>query len=198
MLSIDKYGYQKTYIEEERNPNSTRDDVLRLLYDATDEEINEINKIKDEKVEEIINTVKKIKVTNDFIRNIHNILSNTTVADSFLGFAVYIYQLYIKEKTKEDAKEELKGKMNSFIGNKGDKLQFKAKYVKWHRVYGYYGARYYHTFEDDKGNFFIWSTNKSLSEINEGDLVELKGILKEHTNFNGIKQNMMTRCKILS
>lgn len=62
------------------------------------------------------------------------------------------------------------------------------------RRYSYYddGETYINKMKDIEGNVFIWKTGKSLS----GN-VTLSGTVKAHEEYNGVKQTILTRCKVL-
>lgn len=51
------------------------------------------------------------------------------------------------------------------------------------------------TFEDAQGHQFLWKTG-SYIEAQEGDKVTLKGTIKAHSEYKGIKQTELTRCKV--
>lgn len=70
-----------------------------------------------------------------------------------------------------------------------------AVYTNFHTFDGYYGLTYLHTFVKD-GYTFTWFTSKDLEELEKGDIVTLKGTIKEHKEYKGYKQTVVTRCKI--
>ena len=116
------------------------------------------------------------------------------------------------EKIKE-ANEALKARENASnpskhygeVGKrvKGLKLTYKGCKV-WDNPYDYYGCTYLHKFMDESENVFIWKTSNCLEhivddeykQIEEGETVELTATIKEHSEYNGIKQTVLTRCKV--
>ena len=60
---------------------------------------------------------------------------------------------------------------------------------------GMYGWTSVVTFEDEDENIFVWFTSKELS-IAIGENVTLTGTVKEHKTYKGVKQTILTRCKI--
>lgn len=50
-------------------------------------------------------------------------------------------------------------------------------------------------FKDADGNAFVWKT--SAKAYNKGDNVRLMGTVKEHGEYRGVKQTVLTRCKEL-
>lgn len=43
---------------------------------------------------------------------------------------------------------------------------------------------------------FVWKTSKYLGIDDSGEEVNLVGTIKEHSEFRGVKQNMLVRCKV--
>ncbi len=62
----------------------------------------------------------------------------------------------------------------------------------------------WYTFEDTDKNILKWKTkeieiedeNGEVYLLQEGDIIELEGKVKEHTEFRGEKQTVLTRCRI--
>ena len=50
---------------------------------------------------------------------------------------------------------------------------------------------YMYLMTDKDGNKYKWSTSKYF---NEDEDVKLKGTVKEHAEYKGIKQTVLTRC----
>lgn len=73
----------------------------------------------------------------------------------------------------------------------------------------YYGDKYVYTFSDQNNNVYVWFTSKAYivhrcledSSRDEfahmGDVVRVKATVKEHTEFHGTKQTVLTRCRVL-
>lgn len=104
----------------------------------------------------------------------------------------------IKEKIRE-ANNELTAKVSrsDFVGNLDEKIECVLKLQKICNFESQWGLTYIYNFLDDNENVFIWKTSKSLPEIEEGDNITISGKIKEHNKYNGIKQTVLTRCKIL-
>jgi predicted extracellular nuclease len=51
------------------------------------------------------------------------------------------------------------------------------------------------SFEDAAGRLVFWST--SSSDLSVGDVVALRGTVKDLGEFNGRKQTVVTRCKVV-
>jgi len=77
----------------------------------------------------------------------------------------------------------------------GDKIELSLEIV---HIGGYetmYGFITVYTFVDSGFHQFVWKTSSSLGEINAGDSLKLKGTIKAHSEYRGLRQTELTRCK---
>lgn len=82
-----------------------------------------------------------------------------------------------------------------YFGNVNDKVELDLEVV---HIGGYetmYGFTTVYTFTDSGSHQFVWKTSSSLGEINAGDSLKLKGTIKAHSEYQGLKQTELTRCK---
>lgn len=82
-----------------------------------------------------------------------------------------------------------------WIGDVKDKLDLKVKLVRRGSYETMYGTTYVYTFEDAEGHQLIWKTVNWL-EHETGAHVTLTGTIKAHSEYKGIKQTELTRCKV--
>lgn len=83
-----------------------------------------------------------------------------------------------------------------YFGNVGDKIQLSLKLVK---VGGYetqFGYTSVYTFEDSENHQFVWKTGCGI-DADKGSMVTIKGSVKAHSEYKGIKQTELTRCKVI-
>lgn len=91
--------------------------------------------------------------------------------------------------------------ISQFVGNTGDKIDVRCTYdhSAWFEMHMGWMTQtmYIHTFRDENGNVLIWKTSSnSLPDFSEGDQVEVKGTVKEHSTYKDEKQTVLTRCKV--
>lgn len=118
------------------------------------------------------------------------------VTETYSGF------LTLKGDIKEQAEEKAKALKpeSKFVGTVGEKISLEVKYshTAWFEFKSSYTYRmettYVHHFETSDGDILIWKTG-TYPEI-KGDKVTLTGTVKEHSEYKGIKQTVLTRCKI--
>ena len=125
--------------------------------------------------------------------------------DSFLGMRDW-GEYYIDEEKLASIVNKLKSAYNDankpisnseWVGEVGDKFSGKLKFESVRYFDSDYGTRGFYKFTDFDGNIFIWKTgyNEKL-EDKEGEEFLISGTIKEHSEFRGEKQNILTRCKI--
>ena len=142
---------------------------------------------------------------SDYMHNLKTAIGDQTEAGR-LGLLISLVPTYCKAierelqiKEREAAKEQEK-KVAKHVGNVGDRITFTIAscgvLTAWHNDFGgYYGGYVYlYKLTDKKGNVYIWKTSTDLEESCIGK--EIKGTIKEHGEFNGVKQNVITRCKV--
>lgn len=92
-------------------------------------------------------------------------------------------------------------KVSGYVGAVGDRATFTLTYVRSFSWDSQFGVQYRHLFRDADGNVFVWKTGNYPShngaDIQAGDVVEIKGTIKEHSEYKEIKQTVLTRCTVL-
>lgn len=125
-----------------------------------------------------------------------------------IAFARYNgYLITIPKRDVEKLKAEAMRKLNGtpepqHIGKVGEKLVRKVKLAftaifetNFHAK-GYWSSNtnYLHKFVDEAGNVFVWKTTLFL-DLNRNQEVIIKGTIKGHDEYEGVKQTVLTRCK---
>lgn len=106
-----------------------------------------------------------------------------------------------KARLEEEARIRDKKAISQYIGEVGQKLIVKGTLDKraWYDIKGFgdyvLNTIYVYTFKDANGNAVVWKTAKYL-DIERGEPVEIKGTVKEHSEYKDEKQTVLTRCKV--
>jgi len=138
---------------------------------------------------------------NDYMYSIHLLSQERTIRTKDFGFVASIIPAYVKmiEKQIEAERKATMTKEQSisdYVGTPGEKIQIELTYVKFFHYDTMFGTTWIHKFEDNNGNIFVWKTSKALTDIKCSDSLKLKGSIKEHNEYKGEKQTILTRCKI--
>ena len=115
-------------------------------------------------------------------------------ADGTLSFGdEWPITLYIKElREKWEADNAPK---TEWYGSIKDKVDLKAKLIRRGDYDTMYGTTFVYTFEDAQGHQLVWKTSTWLEQEVDSQ-VALKGTIKAHSEYKGIKQTELTRCKV--
>ena len=98
-----------------------------------------------------------------------------------------------EDKIREYVESVQFGESNSeFIGTIKERLSLTLTVKKVLVLENNYGYSIMHTFEDEKGNVFIWTT--SVKTLQKEKVYKLRGTVKEHKIYRGVKQTILTRC----
>ena len=160
-------------------------------------------------IEEVIDYFINLDLSNkdSFLLNSQELLKLEFIPISKIGYIAFIpnsYLHYLERKREKEEKSKLIGTIISdYAGNVGDKLnKIKVTYLSVHTFSSDFGVVGFFTFKDEKGRKLVWKTSTSskgvraISNIDPYQDLILSGTIKELSEFNGIKQTVLTRCKL--
>lgn len=205
-LKMDKYTYYRDAYPIPSNPIPF-EDVISWIKDMYD---------TDEFVSDFHTNARSVffKTLDDGTREMRD-----EIHEKYMGIAVYAMfaskQNHDKMVAKKIAEEE-RAKANAeveYYGAVGDKFELTLTFDKSFCFEGAYGFTYIHLFHDDEGHQFKWSSsngtykveyNKTADfggieycEFEIGHKYLMKGTVKAHNEYKGVKQTVITRCKVL-
>lgn len=82
-----------------------------------------------------------------------------------------------------------------WFGSIKDKVNLNVKLTRRGNFDTQFGTTFVYTFEDAEGHQLIWKTVNWL-EQKIGESLTIKGTIKAHSEYKGIKQTELTRCKV--
>jgi hypothetical protein len=135
----------------------------------------------------------------------NNYMTNLWIAckaDSIDGRAAGITASLISAYTREVEKNakvanEKQGKVSAHVGIEGGKFSGRVKVVSvrtFEPQNWYENVRTLVRMEQD-GNVLTWWTS-TAPQVEADDEIDIKGTIKKHDEYNGVKQTVLTRCKI--
>lgn len=104
-------------------------------------------------------------------------------------------------REKAEAEERARKAISKHIGQVGDKIDVPVTFVKmaWFEIPSFRGfgteTMHIYTFKDADGNVLVWKTSKGM-DLEQGASFQLKGTIKEHSEYQEEKQTVLTRCKL--
>lgn len=140
--------------------------------------------------------------STEYIRNLHVICTDQYTDYRSLGILVSLTVAYARhmdeiaayEKKQKAHEEEVNA--SSYVGNIGDKITVNCTSCNcvssWANMYG---VTYLYNFKDTDGNVFIWYASKCIDDAEDKEVATISGTVKDHSEYNGVKQTVLTRCK---
>ena len=119
----------------------------------------------------------------------HKDYVNTYRWNSWKGDNEETYSAKIKEANEKLNRETSTSK---HVGDIGDKVEMEVELIRRGSFESEYGTTYVYNFKDSEGNIIIWKT-KNYFEVTT---CIVKGTVKEHSEYKGVPQTVLTRCKV--
>lgn len=190
-MIVDGRGFTPRSRAHELNPATSDLAVLAMFEKYNKQRPSENNR---ETAKNIIDYIRSIEPTinqSEYIWNLRAIMAEDYIDYKHLGYAasaISVYNRYLEEQAKRD------DSASEYQGTAKQRQEWGPLTVtKVVTLDGYYGASYLHIMQDESGNVFVWISSKYQYEI--GDKVQGKGTVKEHKEYRGVKQTVLTRCQ---
>lgn len=138
--------------------------------------------------------IRNYTVTNkssDFLTNLYAVCGTDALLPRHVGVAAALIPAYKRENTP------IRLATGDFVGKIGERIQdiklkvtkritFESGFMSWVDM---------HILEDGDGHLFKWST--SSNRLDEGKTYSVTGTIKSHEEYKGVKQTVLTRCKVI-
>lgn len=131
---------------------------------------------------------------NDYLHNIKILAADKAISSRNIGYLVSILPMY--EKHLQTQKEQELGQASAYVGEVKKRATFILTLISKKELETYYGLSTLHTFTDSKNNSLVWFKS-GYSELELDKVYTLKATVKEHKEYNGKKQTVLTRCKAI-
>jgi len=196
---VNQYGYTSVKNEDFQNKKiATKTLVMNNFFYTGKDKINPSDEDK-EQAESIIKAVVsdlevKTKLT-DYEYTIITLLNNGRMQYHHAGYVVSIVALYNRMMDDKRVKETTK--QSDYVGSVGEKFSnITATVIKESQSDASgYGISYIFTFKDSNDNILVWFSSNNVCDLGN-NVILTKGTIKGHKEYNGVKQTIITRCKI--
>lgn len=109
----------------------------------------------------------------------------------------YILNDYVWEYIDDLRKKNAPKTCSQYVGTVGEKFSDEVTLTKIHTFtthFTHFGeTNYIYKFTDSKGNTLVWKT--ASGNLEEGKRYLITGKIKDHSEYDGDKQTVLTRCK---
>lgn len=176
--------------EAGKEDRELRDDLLNR-FDFTKAE---------EKAAEIVDWVNALEAKSDFEFNVKSGIEKGIVNYKGFGFTCAAIVAFNKAQEKDvlAKRKQQEVLVSNYIGEVKKRQEFELTLEHVFVSGGYYGDTYIHKFQDINGNVVTWFgtkrlTNKYGSTVEITDTVKVKATVKEHSEYNDVKQTVVQR-----
>ncbi len=134
-----------------------------------------------------------VDTLSDFDFNLRVITSSEMIDHKMVNLAACLVPAYNRE-VEHYEKIAKEAKISNHVGTIGKREIFELKLNKVTSFETAYGISHLHIFEDMSGNKVNWFA--SSNNLDEGKFYKVKGTVKDHSEFKGCKQTIITHCKV--
>lgn len=202
---IVSYGYVRSDNDYYNDKITTRERISIAYSDRTNEYVDQTEVDTDliNKIKQAFYDFAKSNPSN-FTHNVCAVLQQTCVKLKYTKLLHFVPTFYLNKVKREAKKQAFEAKKQAFMatlnneyaGSVGDKITAEATLTGYSTFDGQYGVMYVYNFKDVQGHVLVWFTNKALY-VDAGDTITIKGTVKKLNEYKGIKQTVLTRCKVM-
>jgi len=140
--------------------------------------------------------------TDDYLYNLGVACRAGFVLRSTSGIVASLISAYLRHMEREEEIAQRKCedavKSREWVGKLKVRRRFDKLTVKSMKSFeGDWGLTTLVVFEDEPGNLIKWFATVNLDDLEPGDVVNIKATVKKHGDYNGVKETMVNRAKIL-
>ena len=178
---IDRASARDAKVEERLPPSTETDEARALLASEwaaglTDRQIGD----------------------SDYLHNVRTIARSALVDRRTMGIAASIIPAYDREVERERVRLERTRQggaaASEWFGTIGKREEFVLTLRHTATWDSDYGTTFCYRFADASGNVAVWKASSNL-ELENGLTYRILGTVKDHSDYKGTKQTMITRCK---
>lgn len=201
---VKKFGWlnmENARLDRKPSTGERVESLLTTRHPAGREERDEmIDSVPADIVRSVIEYARTIELNSEYARTLHSIMFGSERDHQFVSSAnLRILASVIAGYQREQARKAEVEKVvdSSHVGTVGKREMFRVE-VTFSRVFdGIYGERQLVKMVDPDGNQLVW-WNTGQSDPKVGGTYDLMGTVKDHGEYNGVKQTTLTRCKLVA
>lgn len=132
------------------------------------------------------------KDLSEYLWNLRTIALSEVVTPKTAGLAASMVVAYTTEKNKA-----VEAKTSEYFGQVGQRGEFLLTVTEDRRLESIYGLTILYKFVDSAGNMAVWFASNGV-ELKVGQTYRVRATVKAHEEYQGVKQTVLTRCKVLA
>lgn len=148
-----------------------------------------------EEAKEAVEWLKEQSPTNDYIHNLQALAERDEIPAAMFGYWCSLISSYqrVKEKLILAKRQQ---KLNDWFGDLKTRYDMEVEVTKIRGFDSYYGVGYAISMLDKDGHTLVWFTSTE-ADVETCGKYKVKATVKKHDTYNGWKQTIVTRVKII-
>jgi hypothetical protein len=141
-----------------------------------------------------------MRTESDYEHNLATVLAGDSFPAKRTGLAISAVAAYHRAMDIElrRTKERTAALASAYVGKEGERVRDMV--VTLDAAISLpatqFGERVLYKFKDDAGNILVWFTSPNDMELAKGERAKLTGTVKRHEEREGVKQTILSRCKL--
>ena len=193
-IAVKLNGYIKS-----NEANSTSSEVQKYLRDIDNGRFNLSNMYLSHEcvdyIESALSYISQVEPDSEYLSTLKQICNHEYVSKRNINMLVSLIPTYNNhlDYLNQLEKNKLLAESSKHVGNIGDRVDIQVKKMELITSYdSQYGYIHLYRIIDNNQTIFIWRTSNN---IQFNDIKLIRGTIKTHSEFRGIKQTELTRCK---
>lgn len=152
-------------------------------------------------VEGAINFARTSTDHSSYMHNMRTICAEDVAKSADLGILISLvptYSRHIETEAQRLEREEARAseKKSEHVGSIGERITIAVASIEHaYTSDSIYGLSFLYKITDTAGNVFTWWASNGLN-VGENEYVSLVGTVRAHESYRGVKQTVLTRCKL--
>ncbi|MBY0525564.1 MAG: hypothetical protein K2R98_19320 [Gemmataceae bacterium] len=172
-----------------------REDVA--LREAAKDVQEQDVKLATEAIEWVRAMRPQAETLGDYLHNLLVVLCEETVKKKHFGIAcsaIAAYQREMGQRAERAVREKARAE-STHISEVGKRDFFQLTVLGINYFESQFGTTYMYRFADQQGNIVVWKASNE-QDAAKGDTVIVHGTVKEHGEYKGTKQTVLSRCDL--
>ena len=195
---VETRGYHSYYSDGKSTKLEVFDNLRDSLFTIPESSLDEVEKT----AESALTYIRELDVKDEdnYMHNLKAVASCEYVSTKQLGILVSLiptYNRYLRdEEYKRRAEYEKHMDLESgHVGEVGQKVEVPVRVAYKVSEWGnQFGATYLYKISGEDGNVYMWYSSRFFGDNPEW--TSIKGTIKDHQEYRGVKQTILTRCRV--
>lgn len=177
-----------------RNGFSTFVPKCDLKEEMESVEFDPFSDYANEMVSKVLEWIPKQEESSNYYHNLKTVCTMRYIGFDKFGILASLFPAYDKamERERQIISEKENEKNSEYVGNVGDRVTIEIADHKvitsWETEWG---MTMIHKITDTNGNIYTWKTSKGIDD----KIKKIVGTIKDHIEYYGAKQTVITRCR---